>query len=270
VLAAWNGLMIGAFADAARTLGVDALAGVAIRAADLLLNQLRDANGRLRRSFKDGLARQAGVLEDYSHLCDGLLALYKATFDERWFVAARELADSMLEHFADPRGGFFDTADDHEALITRPKGLQDNATPSGNAMAVTVLLRLAALTGEGRYRQAAEAGLRLVAAVAPRYPTAFGQWLVGLGLALAQVDEVAIVGGPVAPDTRALIDVVRTGYRPNLVIAVSPDPERSSVPLLEARQMRDGKATAYVCHGFACLQPVTEPAELAAQLSSGA
>jgi uncharacterized protein len=270
VLAAWNGLMLGAFADAATALGVDAWAGVAIRAADLQLTEVRAADGRLRRSFKDGRARQTGVLEDYSHLADGLLALYEATFDERWFVAARELADSMLEHFADPRGGFFDTADDHEALITRPKGLQDNASPSGNAMAATVLLRLAALTGEGRYRAAAEAGLRLVAQVAPRYPTAFGQWLVGLGLALAQVDEVAIVGSPDAPDTGALLEVVRAGYRPNIVLAVSPDPERSAIELMAARTMRDGMATAYVCHGFACRQPVTDPDELAAQLSSAA
>ena len=96
------------------------------------------------------------MLEDYTHLADGLLALYQATFDERWFVAARELADQILDHFADPAGGFFDTADDHEALITRPKGLQDNAMPSGGAMAAQVLLRLAAFTGEGRYRDAAE------------------------------------------------------------------------------------------------------------------
>ena len=269
VLTSWNGLMIGAFADAATSLGIDAWAGVAMRAADLLLTEVHDADGRLRRSFKDGHARQMGVLEDYSHLADGLLALYEATFDERWFVAARELADAMLEHFADPRGGFFDTADDHEALITRPKGLQDNASPSGNAMAVTVLLRLAALTGDGRYRQHAEAGLQLVAPVAPRYPTAFGQWLVGLGLALAKVDEVAIVGAPDAPDTGALLDVVRAGYRPSVVLAVSPDPGQSAIPLLQGRTVRDGKATAYVCHGFACLQPVTSPDELAAQLSSG-
>ena len=119
-------------------------------------------DGSLRRSWKDGRASQAGVLEDYTHLAEGLLALYEATFDERWFTAARELMDQVLARFADPAGGFFDTAADAEQLVTRPKDLQDNALPSGNAMAVTVLLKLAALTGEGRYRDAAEGSLRLV------------------------------------------------------------------------------------------------------------
>ena len=139
----------------------------------------------------DGAGRTAarpasGVLEDYACLAEGLLALYGATFDERWFGAARALADAILDRFADPAGGFFDTADDHEILITRPKDLQDNAVPSGNAMAATVLLRLAALTGEARYRDAAEAALRLVAEVAPRHPTFFAQWLVALDFALAR------------------------------------------------------------------------------------
>jgi uncharacterized protein len=133
VLAAWNGLAVAAFAEAARAFERDDYRAAAERAADLILTRLRDENGRLRRSYKDGQARQAGVLEDYSHVADALLALYETTFDERWFVATRELADAMLDHFADAAGGFFDTAADHEALITRPKGLQDNAMPSGSA-----------------------------------------------------------------------------------------------------------------------------------------
>ena len=266
VLASWNGLMIAAFADAARVFQRDAWQGIAIRAADLLLMQMRDERGRLHRSFKDGRAHQAAVLEDYAHAADGLLALYEATFDERWFVAVRELMDTVLEHFADSRGGFFDTADDHEALITRPKGLQDNAIPSGNAMAAWVLLRLSALTGEGRYRDSAEGALRLVTPVAHRYPTAFGQWLIGLQLALAEIEEIAVVGDPGAADTAALLDVVRSRYRPTAVTALAADPGHSRVPLLGGREARDGRATAYVCRDFACRQPVTEPAELAAQL----
>jgi len=270
VLAAWNGLAIAAFAEAARVLTRDDWRVAAERAADLFLTRLRDADGRLRRSYKDGQARQQGVLEDYANTADALLALYETTFDERWFVAARELADAMLDHFADPAGGFFDTADDHETLITRPKGLQDNALPSGNAMAALVLLRLAALTGEGRYRSGAESTLRLVTPVAARYPTAFAQWLLGMQLALGRIDELAIVGAAGEAATQALLAVARESHRPNLVVAVSAEPDASAVPLLRDRAALDGRATAYVCHGFACLRPVTEPAELAAQLSSEA
>ncbi|CAN5860547.1 thioredoxin domain-containing protein [soil metagenome] len=268
VLAAWNGLMIAAFAEAACVLDREDWRAAAERAADLLLTRLRDENGRLRRSYKDGDARHQGVLEDYSHTADALLALYETTFDERWFVAARELADAILGHFADPRGGFFDTADDHETLITRPKGLQDNAMPSGNAMAVLVLLRLAALTGAGSYRSAAEAALRLVTPVAHRYPTGFAQWLLAFGLALGRIDELAIVGEPGDAATGELLAVARQTYRPNLVTALSGAPATSAVPLLHEREPLDGRPTAYVCHGFACLRPVSKPAELAAQLSS--
>jgi uncharacterized protein len=270
VLAAWNGMMIAAFADAARALEREALAGVAMRAADLVLVEMRDENDRLRRSFKDGQARQLGVLEDHTHLADGLLALYEATFDERWFLAARELVDAVLERFADPRGGFFDTANDHEALITRPKSLQDNAMPSGNAMAVTVLLKMAALTGQGSYRDAAERALRVITPVAHRYPTAFAQWLIGLQLALAELAEVAIVGDRKAADTSALLAVVQGSFRPTTVTALTAQPADSRVPLLHGREARNGRATAYVCRGFACRQPVTDPDELAAQLAEAA
>ena len=210
-----------------------------------------------------------GVLEDYAHLADGLLALYQATFDERWFVAARELAEQIMARFADPAGGFFDTSDDHEALIARPKGVEDNAIPSGNAMATQVQLRLAALTGEGRYRTAAEGALRSVTSVAHRYPTGFAHWLRAFQLALVKIDEVAIVGDPHSDDTRALLAVVNGRFRPFGVLAsVGDDSATSQVPLLLGRPLRDGRATAYVCQGFACRQPVTDPVDLEAQLSS--
>jgi uncharacterized protein YyaL (SSP411 family) len=184
-------------------------------------------------------------------------------------VAARELADTILARFSDPDGGFFDTADDHEALITRPKGLQDNALPSGGAMASHVLLRLAALTGDSRYREPAERALAQVVPIAPRYPTAFAQWLNAFALATGDVVEIAIVGAPNSPEAASLITEARRGYRPLSVIAAGPS-ESSAVPLLHDRPMRDGVATAYVCRGFACRAPVTEPADLAEQLASGA
>ncbi|MDP8905811.1 MAG: thioredoxin domain-containing protein, partial [Chloroflexota bacterium] len=266
----WNGLAIAAFADAGRVLADERWLAAAVRAADLLLARARDGGGRLRRSLKDGQARQRGVLDDYSHLAEGLLALYRGTFDERWFVAAVELTEQILTHFADPAGGFFDTADDHEQLIARPKGLQDNAVPSGNSTAMAVLLQLAALTGEGRYRSAAEGALRLVTPVVHRYPSAFAQWLVAIQLALGPLHEVAIVGRPDDPASRALLEVVQRPFRPGLVVAFAERGEESRLPLLHDRPARDGRPTAYVCRAFACRQPVTEPGELAAQLASAA
>jgi uncharacterized protein YyaL (SSP411 family) len=276
-LAGWNGLMLAAFADAATALEREPDAalteagrryrGIAERAADRLLAVLLDERGRLRRSWKDGQARHAGTLEDHACLADGLLALYEATADERWFGAARDLAETILTHFGDPDGGFFDTADDAERLVARPRSLEDNALPSGNAMAICVLLRLAALTGDGRYADAAEGGLALVGTAPGRYPTGFGQWLAALDWRLGPVDEIAIVGAPDDPRLARLLAVVRSGYRPRQVVAVAPDPAASSVPLIQARFTLGGRATAFVCRGFACRQPVTEPEALAALLA---
>jgi hypothetical protein len=272
-IAAWNGLMIGALADAARMLAdrdQDAATryrDAATTAADAILAGLRRPDGRLGRSWKDGRSTGEGVLEDYADLADGLLALYEATFDERWFVAARELADAILDHFTDPAGGFFDTADDHEALVARPKDPQDNATPSGGSMATLVLLRLAALTGERRYRDAADRALAGVTAYLARYPMAFANWLQAATLATGGIVELAIAGDPADPATHALLAVATEGARPDVVVAVSGDPATSVVPLLADRTMIDGWPTAYVCRDFACRLPVTDPESLRAQLA---
>ena len=271
-LAAWNGLAIGALADAARLLAspaADRYRAAAIEAARTILAGLRRADGRLGRSWKDGRATGEGVLEDYADLADGLLALYEATFDERWFVAARDLADTILDHFVDPAGGFFDTADDHEALVTRPKDPQDNATPAGGSMATRVLLRLAALTGEGRYATSAERALETETSFLGRYPTGFANWLSAAHLAVGGIVELAIVGEPADPATRALIETARSGGRVDVVVAASADPSSSVVPLLADRVEIGGRPTAYVCRGFACRLPVTDPAALAAQLREG-
>jgi uncharacterized protein YyaL (SSP411 family) len=267
-LAAWNGLAIAALADASRILGERRYAEAAERAAGAILAGLLGPDARLGRSWKDGRASGNGVLEDYTHLADGLLALYEATFDERWFITARGLMDTVLDHFADPAGGFFDTADDHERLVTRPKDVQDNALPSGNGMAVTVLLRLAAWTGEGRYRETAERAIEGVTSFATRYPTGFAQWLGAIDFALADVVEVAIVGDPRDDATQALLEPVVAGYRPNQVLAVSADPGGSAVPLMRERVQIGGHPTAYLCRSFACRQPVTDAAALAGQLAA--
>ena len=281
-IAGWNGLMLGAFADAAALLSregdatLDANAAryraIAERAAGRLVAVLRGPDGRFGRSWKDGMARHAGTLEDQACVADGLLALYEATADERWFVAASETADAILARFADPAGGFHDTADDAETLVARPRTLQDNAVPSGGAMAATVLLRLAALTGEGRHVEAAEAALGVVGDAPAAHPTAFAQWLAAIDWLVGPVDEIAIVGDPADPRTERLAAVARgapghLGWRPRQVITIGADPATSTVPLLQGRFALRGAPTAFVCRNFACRQPVTEPEALAAILA---
>ncbi len=264
VLTAWNGLMLAAFAEAARVLNRADYLAVAERNATFLLRELRRADGRLLRSWNAsrGDARLNAYLEDYANLIEGLLALYESTFDERWFSAARELADTMLAHFDDERGGFFDTSDDHETLLTRPKSLDDNAVPSGNAMATTVLLKLAAFTGDQRYADAAVRALRTVQRALTAAPLGFAQWLSALDFLLAQPKEIAMVGD--VSSASDLLKVVYDEYRPNQVVAVGQ--EDSAIPLLRGRTQLNGKATAYVCKHFTCQLPVTEPADLAKQL----
>jgi uncharacterized protein YyaL (SSP411 family) len=277
-LAAWNGLAIAALADAAVALeGADTTTSnehartyraAAMRAADTILAGLLGPDGSLGRSWKDGRSSGTGVLEDYTHLADGLLALYEATFEERWFTTGRALMDQVLNHFADPAGGFFDTSDRHERLVTRPKDVQDNAVPSGNAMAALVLLRLHAWTGESRYRTAAEQAMRTVVPFVGRYPTGFAQWLVAMDLALGQTVEIAIAGAPDSAATAALVAETRRGYRPNQVLAVAADSATSAIPLLDERVAIDGQPTAYVCRGFVCRLPVTSVDALRAELDS--
>ena len=263
VLTSWNGLMLAALAEAARALNRDDYRQVAERNAGFLLSELRREDGRLYRTWKGGEAKINGYLEDYAHLVVGLLELYQTTFEPRWYLAARELAEVMIAHFSAPDGGFFDTSDDHEELITRPRELQDNAVPSGNAMAALGLLRLAGLAVEPRYAELARRSLVQVQPLLAQYPLGFGQWLIALDYALAHPREIAIVGDPEAADTRALLDVCATGYRPHQILALgAPDSETSAVPLLQGRSQIEGRATVYVCVDFACRFPVTDPAAL--------
>ncbi|MCZ7665511.1 MAG: thioredoxin domain-containing protein [Thermoleophilia bacterium] len=257
VLTAWNGLMLAAFAEAALALDRADYRETAERNADFVLRELRTAEGRLLRSWKDGSARIAAYLQDYTHLADGLLALYQLSFEDRWFEAARDLLDVVLTHFPAPEGGFFDTPDDHEALITRPRDLQDNAVPSGNAMAAQVLLRLAALTGQSRYSDAAEGALAGMAGMAAQHPVGFGQWLAVLELVLGPRIEVAVVGEGEDPGTRALLQAAREGFRPFQVTAFRNRGSGSPVPLLAGRKPSSGAPAAWVCTDGRCLAPVT-------------
>ncbi len=267
-LTSWNGLMLAAFAEAGRVLASENYLLAATRNAEFLLSQMHTPDGRLQHSWKEGDARVTGYLEDYADFIEGLLELYGATFDSRWYSAAVELAETMISHFGAP-AGFYDTADDAEALILRPKELEEGATPSGNGMATTVLLRLAGLAVEPRYEELAYRALSQVEPLLDQYPTGFGQWLTALEYALSHHREIAVVGDPEAHDTRILLRACTAGYHPARIVAAGrPDAPNPEVPLLADRGMVEGKPTAYVCVDNTCLPPVTEVADLEEQLAA--
>jgi uncharacterized protein len=261
VLASWNGMMLAAFAEAARALDRDDYRQVAAANAGFLLSELRTDGYRLHHSWKEGVARINGFLEDYANLIDGLIELYQATFESQWYLAARNLAEEMIAHFRAPVG-FYDTSDDHETLILRPRETQDNAVPSGNSMAAFGLLRLAGLAVRPEYAEIAREAIADVQPYLNNYPAAFGQWLTALDYALARTREVAIVGDSDG-ELRRMLDVATRGYRPHQVVAAGAgSAESSDVPLLAGRPPVDGRATAYVCVEYTCHTPVTDPGDL--------
>ncbi len=268
VLTAWNGLMLATFAEAGLALDRPDYIDAAKSNADFLHRTVRLESGRLLRTWKAGAkAKYNAYLEDYAYLADGLLALYEATFETRWIDWARELAELMLTHFRDrEKGGFFDTSDDHEQLLHRPKDLQDNAVPSGSSMAASVLARLSLLVGNGDYWKVAEQSTATMSKFMSQYPSGFGQWLNVASFIASEPLEIALVGSieQLAP----MLEVARQGYRPFQVIALGDGSADAPVPLLRDRSQIEGRGTAYVCRQFACQAPVTDPRALADQLGA--
>jgi uncharacterized protein YyaL (SSP411 family) len=266
VLTAWNGLMLISFAEAARYLGRDDYRAAARQNAHFLLNSL-EREGRLFRSWRAGAARNPGYLEDYAALILGLLALYQSDPDPIWYQNAARLADVMINRYQDPQGGFFDTADDHEALLVRPKDIQDNATPSGSSLAASALLMLSAFSGEGRLRDLAETTIGGTQPLIARYPTAFGMWSEACDFALGPVREVAILGKEERDHPQSLTGIAWAEYRPYLVVAQALyPPPPGSPPLLADRPLLENKSTAYVCQNFVCLRPTTDAGTFQDQL----
>ncbi len=272
VLAAWNGLMLRSFALAARVTGREDYREAARKNATFIMENMK-TNGRLHRSYKDGRSRFNGYLEDYAMVADGLVGLYEATFETRWLAEADVLCDAMCELFWDEeKRAFYDTPADHERLVTRPRDVYDNATPSGNSVAVEVLLRLALLLDRNDYRRRAEEVLEEMGGGMEKIPGAFGRLLAALDFSASGTREIAVVGEPEAPDTKALLDIIYARYLPNKVVAGHGEDDAESaglIPLLAGRPTRDGLATAYLCEGYACQAPTTNPEELARQLDAG-
>jgi uncharacterized protein YyaL (SSP411 family) len=290
ILAEWNGLMIHALAEAGAVLARADYLSAAQRAAAFLLSRMSGASAsgdplnlqsainnpqstiRLHRTYKDGQARLNAYLEDLAAVALGLVALYEADFDLRWLQMADELARTILDRFSDAQGGgFFQTSDDHERLVARRKDFIDSAVPSGNSLAAELFLRLGLLLGKPEYAEYASGIMQLMADAMGAQPGAFGRLLCALDFYLHPGHEIAIVGDLNAADTRALLAEVRRRYLPNSVLALRhPDDEAAAtaLPLLAGRGQVNGKATAYVCRNYTCRLPVTEPAMLAAQLTS--
>ncbi len=263
ILTEWNGLMIHALAECGVVLGrADALQA-AVQAADFILSTMRQQDGKLYRSYKDGRARFNGYLEDYAALIRGLIALYEATFDLRWLGEASRLTQLMFAQFHDAEnGGFFQTGIDHEKLVVRRKDFIDNAIPSGNALAAEALVRLSVLVGTPTYRQEAMRIVLTMKEAMARQPNGFGRLLALLETLLHPSQEIAIVGEANSTATATLLAEVRRHFLPNTVLALKEPTVESMLPLLAGRTLVSGEAAAYVCENYSCQLPVTTSAEL--------
>jgi uncharacterized protein YyaL (SSP411 family) len=250
VIAAWNGLALGALAEGARRLASNTVLQAALELGELLCAD------PLWRTLRDGRAKYPAYLEDYANVAHGLYELHIATGDLRWLRESRRLALRAVELFGDPEhGGFFLAPADGEQLVARQKAFDDNPTPAGSSMLAFVLLRLARIWGDDELERAAVGALRLVRDLLTRAPTAFGWALCALDLHLSPPRELAVVGGPESDVARAAL----RGFDPNAVVAFGP---AEDVPLLEAKTLVDGKPAVYVCERFACQAPVTDASEL--------
>ncbi len=257
ILTSWNALMLASFAKAAQVLEKPEYANAATRAADFLLTTMRRGDGLLYRTTFAGMAPKLNAyLEDYAYLIDALVTLYETTFEPRWIASAQALARVMIEQFwDDAEGGFFYTGKDHETLIARNKDPHDNATPSGNSMAVSGILRLAKLTGDGNLFDKATRTLHLFRGLMARSPTAAGQMLNALDFHLGPVQEIAVVGEAANPEVIEVLRHLRRPFRPHQVLAWKANGTDETLPLLKDRAAL-GSVTTYVCENFVCRKPI--------------
>ncbi len=272
VVTAWNGMAVLALAEGGAALGRPDWVDAAADAAELLVD-LHVVDGRLRRSSRNGaVGTAAGVLEDHGCLADGLLALHQATGAPRWLRSATDLLDVALEHFADPArpGTFYDTADDAEALLHRPREVTDGATPCGSSALASALLTASVLVADpARYSDAAEAALRSAGTLAEQHPRFAGHWLTAAEAMVRGPLQVAVVGAGSDPDREILLAHARSRAAGGTAV-VAGEPDATGVPLLAGRPLVDGRPAAYVCRGFVCDRPVTTSEELVALLSARA
>lgn len=266
VLVMWNALAGQAFSEAARFLNRQDYLLAAKNNADFITKNL--FNGiELYRSYRNGQANQPAFLEDYASLILFMVDLYQSDQDQQWFTFARILTEKMIHTFNDPEGGYFDTGQLDKTLIVRPKSIQDNATPSGSALTAHALLIMSELDNHPDWREMAEEMLSSVHDLATAHPLAFSAWLQAADLAVGPVDQVAIVSPPAISTSNIFTQVLWSAYRPRLVAAFSATTSAENAPrLLANRPLLKGQTSAYVCHGFVCLQPTSATEEFERQL----
>ena len=275
VLVNWNALMIDALAQAAGPLQEPKYAAAAARAADFILNKMRRPDGRLLHSWRNGKAKQDAFLDDYAGLVNAMVSVYEVTFDERYIDEAMQLAQMLLEHFADTKnGGFYFTANDHEELIARQKDWQDSSVPSGNSLAAMGLLRLGKLTGRGEFIDAAAKTLQAAAPLMERSPLATGQMLLALDFHLGPTPELMLLGDFASREMQAVLADLQRRYLSNKVVAArstNATPANASanlVSLFAGKMAISPPPTLYVCENFACQSPVSGPAAIAEKLDT--
>jgi uncharacterized protein YyaL (SSP411 family) len=275
ILTSWNALTLKAFAEAGAVFEREDWIAIAEKNARLLLDDVRDSQGRLLHTWKatgdaSGDARILGYLDDHAYLIDALLTLYEATFDYSYVDETMALADQMIERFWDPDWKvFYDTSLEHSKLLIRPRDVLDNAIPSGGSIAAMALLRLSVFTGNGDYAQKAESSMQALIQHMEQSPSAVTSWLSAVDFLRSNAQEVVLIGAHEDPEIADMKREIRKTYSPNTVIAGarSEPGEDENSPLLQGRAQINGKATAYVCQNYACKLPVTSAAELVEQLS---
>jgi uncharacterized protein YyaL (SSP411 family) len=268
VLTAWNALTLSAFARAGRALENETYLKAALRNARFLREHLFQ-NNILMRSWRKGMTKQPAFLEDIAALIIALIELYQSYPDNEWFTLAMQLKADMLTYYSDSEGGFFNTRLDFETPIVRPKDLQDNATPSANALAAQSLLLLGEYTGDGSLNQIAENLLAATQQASLKYPTAFASWLCAADFAAGPVDQIAILYPAVEGPPLEMINLIHKSYRPRSITAISSYPPLADSPtLLQQRPLIDQKATAYICRGFICESPVVTIADLKSRMAT--
>jgi uncharacterized protein len=264
VLVSWNGLMLAAFAEGARVLNEPRYLEAATANLAFVQRELyRD--GRLKHTYKDRQAKIDGMLDDYALYALGALELYRTTFDQNALEFSKQLTRTALEHFRDPNGGFFDTPDDGEALIVRPKSFFDSAMPSGNGAMAMLLTALGRLNGEHTWEETALEPIKAMSEVMHRQPTGFGSLLQALEAHHSPRREVAVIGDLERAETRALISALHLRYLPHVSLAAAK-PGDAYLPVLEDRVEVNGQPAAYICENLACKLPVTTPEALEAAL----
>ncbi len=270
VLVSWNGLAIHAMARAGVVLDDKKYGLAAAKAAEFILQNMRNDQGRLLHTWRHGKAKLAAYLDDYSYLITALIELYQFDHDENWIAHAVELAEQMVTHFADPTGeAFFFTADDHEELIARPKAFQDSSVPSGNSMAALALLRLGRLTGRTEWIERAQTTMSAAIPLMQRLPLACGQMLIAVQQQLEDAQEIVLVA-PSRADLVECLAAIRKHWMPSslLLVRCDDDPRQSKLldGVLGDKKAVDGLPTMFVCSSFACQQPVVGKEEILAAI----